>query len=95
MMLVEYIEKNTVFSQWYAHCWSVAHSLPQASCEFHIIDHLLCSASGGGGGGATKRPSHVLYMGISYSMPMPWDVKLHPKFRLKVDGEVGGYLKAG
>ncbi len=33
-------------------------------CEFHITSHLLFWASGGG---ATNSPSHVVYMGISYS----------------------------
>ncbi len=32
-------------------------------CDFHIVFHL-CWASGGG---ATNSPSHVLYMGVSYS----------------------------
>ena len=32
--------------------------------EFHITSHFLCSASGGA---ASNSPSHVLYMGVSYS----------------------------
>ena len=32
--------------------------------EFHITSHLLCWALGGG---ATNKPTHVLYMGVSYS----------------------------
>ncbi len=39
-------------------------SSPFAACEFHITSHLLCWASGGG---ATNSPSHVHYMGVSYS----------------------------
>ncbi len=43
----------------------VTFGLPKCLvCDFHIVFHLLCWASGGG---AINSPSHVLYMGVSYS----------------------------
>ncbi len=43
--------------------YMVPHEMTFVVCEFHITSHLLCLASGG----ATNSPSHVLYMGVSYS----------------------------
>ena len=39
-------------------------SISPAVCEFHITSQILYWALGGG---ATNSPSHVLYMGVSYS----------------------------
>ena len=59
----------------YAQC--VFLSVYPFVCEFHIIIHLLCWASGGGG--ATNSISHVFYLAISHSCYRALqDVKLLP-----------------
>ena len=45
-----------------------------AVCEFHITSHLFWASAGG----ATNSPSHVLYMGISYSQCAHRNVKPLP-----------------